>query len=64
VGLHLLGMVGASKDPEPSRAPRLADLFGDLTLLNWGAVVVLVAIAATTHLLRLRTRRTKKAFVG
>ena len=64
VGLHLLGMVGASKDPEPGRAPRLADLFGDLTLLNWGAVVVLVAIAATTHLLRLRTRRTKKAFVA
>jgi len=36
------------------------DLFGDLTLLNWAAVVVFVAVAVATHLQRRRARRTQE----
>ena len=58
-GLNLLTTTGDSRDPHPSRTPSLADLFGDLTLLNWGAVVVSAGVAVATHLVRRRARHTE-----
>lgn len=59
VGLNLLDTPAVTpRGPEPRRALSLADLFGDLTLLNWAAVVVFAVVAVATHLLRQRARRT------
>jgi len=57
VGLQLLAKIGPSFDVDRNRTPNVADAFGDLTRLNWAAVVVLVAIAVTTEWLRPRARR-------
>jgi hypothetical protein len=59
-GLNLLATTGGSRDPDPSRAPGPGDLFGVLTLFNWGATVVFVGAAAATHLLRRRGGHTEK----
>jgi hypothetical protein len=48
------------RSPQPRRALSLVDLFGDLTHLNWAAVVVFVAVAVATHLQRRRARRTQE----
>jgi hypothetical protein len=60
VGLNLLDTPPVTlRSPQPTRAPSLIGLFGDLTLLNWAAVVVFVAVAVPTHLQRRRARRTQ-----
>jgi len=60
VGLNLLDTPAVTlRSPQPRRALSLVDLFGDLTLLNWAAVVVFVAVAVATHLQRRRARRTQ-----
>ncbi len=44
-GFGLLAEEGDPDDPEPTRAVRFADVFGDLTYLNWivaGGLVVLI----------------------
>ena len=47
-GFALLAEEADPDDPEPTRAVRVADLFGDLTYLNWivagGLVVVIVGV--------------------
>ena len=61
VGLNLLDTPAVTlRSPQPRRALSLVDLFGDLTLLNWAAVVVFVAVAVATHLQRRRARRTQE----
>jgi|BarGraNGADG00212_1021973.scaffolds.fasta_scaffold00016_38 hypothetical protein len=61
VGLNLLDTPPVTlHSPQPRRALSLMDLFGDLTLLNWAAVVVFVAVAVATHLQRRRARRTQE----
>ena len=51
---------GSSRDPSPDRAPDPTDLFGDTTLLSWGAVVMFVGVAVATLLMRRRVRHTEK----
>jgi len=61
VGLNLLDTPPVTlRSPQPRRALSLVDLFGDLTLLNWAAVVVFVAIGVATHLKWRRARRTQE----
>ena len=51
VGAGLLAKQGDPDDPEPTRAVRAVDLFGDLTHLNWivagGLAVIVVGVAWT-----------------
>lgn len=60
VGLNLLATEGDSRDPHPTRALSLADLFTAMTWLNWGTTILFVAIAVAGHLLRRRVRHTGK----
>jgi len=56
-GVNLLATAGDSRDPNPDRAPGLADMFGDLTWLNWGTTVAFAAVAVATYILRRRAGR-------
>jgi len=57
-GLNLLATTGDARDPNPSRTPGLADLFGGSATLNWIIAAVFVGVAMATHLLRRRARHT------
>jgi hypothetical protein len=52
---------GTNVAPEARRLPYIADLFDDLTLVNWAVVVLFGGFAVVTHLLRRRPRPTQKA---
>jgi len=58
-GLNLLATTGDSRDPHPSRAPGLSDLFSGGALLSWVAFAVFAGFAVGTHLLRRRARHTE-----
>ena len=61
LGLHQLGTAsGSSRDPHPDRTADLADLFGQLTSLNWGAFIVFSLCALATHQRRWQLRHTVK----
>ncbi len=60
-GLSLLGTNGDSRDPHPTRALSQADLFGDMTWLNWGTSLLFAGVAVATHLQRRRARHTELA---
>ena len=62
LGLNLLNTPAlTSVDHQRRRALSFADLFVDVTLVNWVVVVLFAGVAMATHLLRRRARRTAEA---
>jgi len=60
VGLNLLNTPAlTSVDHQRRRALSFADLFVDVTLVNWVVVMLFAGVAVATHLLRRRARRTE-----
>ena len=60
VGLNLLNTPAlTSVDHQRRRTLSFADLFVDVTLVNWVVVMLVAGVAVATHLLRRRARRTE-----
>ena len=59
--LALHTAAGPTVAPQARRLPDVADLFDDLTLVNWAVLLIFGGFAVATHLLRRLARHTQQA---